>query len=199
MSRIPGSYIFQCSVPDVDEFFNGEFRDYEKIKLCKTYELLSKKSLKTNDKPIAFISYCNDSIKFEDTVKEQVEIPAAQSKSYLPAIKIVWLGTNSRLQSKGYGTHLLNITKLLFISEENRTGCRLITVDARNDERTLKFYRDNGFEYRSSKLTPEKKSDRTTYPMFFDLGGDWEYDPGSLEPVLPDGTPYDLKKLQTRN
>jgi GNAT superfamily N-acetyltransferase len=102
----------------------------------------------------------------------------------------VWLGTSSALQSKGYGTHLLNITKLLFISGENRTGCRLITVDARNDERTLNFYRNNGFEYRSPKLTPDKRPDRNTFPMFFDLAGDWEYDPNSLEPVLPDGAVY---------
>lgn len=182
VNRPPGSYHFNCGVSDVDDFFNKEFRDYERIKLCKTYELSPKTAHGPNYKPIAFISYCNDSIKFEKTVKDLVKIPEAKAKTWLPAIKIVWLGIDKGLQNYGYGSHLLNVTKLLFISEENRTGCRVITVDAIRDEKTLHFYRTNGFEYRDPKMTPETKPARNTYPLFFDLAGDWKYDPDALKP-----------------
>jgi hypothetical protein len=34
-----------------------------------------------------------------------------------------------------------------FLSEENKTGCRLAIVDAKNNSKVLSFYEKNGFRY----------------------------------------------------
>ncbi|SLM30375.1 hypothetical protein MTBBW1_2200029 [Desulfamplus magnetovallimortis] len=57
--------------------------------------------------------------------------------------------------------HLLP-TQLFLL--DNRTGCRLITVDAYNDSKVLKFYQKNDFS-----LFSEKDKNKKTRAMFFDL------------------------------
>ncbi|OAV70348.1 hypothetical protein Barb6_01770 [Bacteroidales bacterium Barb6] len=52
--------------------------------------------------------------------------------------------------------------KQLFISEENNTGCKFITVDA--FKTSIDFYLKNGFEFISSR---DKRSD--TRQMYYDL------------------------------
>jgi len=47
---------------------------------------------------------------------------------------------------------------------DNRTGCRLVTVDAYNNPRALNFYQSNGFDFFT-----EKDKEQSTRSMFFDL------------------------------
>lgn len=75
------------------------------------------------------------------------------------------LATNSDFQSQGIGTRILDLIKFWF-TEGNKTGCRFIIVDAANNERTLEFYRRNGFQFLD--IRPEAAEDRTRL-MFFDL------------------------------
>ena len=51
-----------------------------------------------------------------------------------------------------------------FFLEDNRTGCRFMTVDAYNNDRVIKFYKKNGFQFLSNKDTNKK-----TRIMYFDL------------------------------
>jgi ribosomal protein S18 acetylase RimI-like enzyme len=81
----------------------------------------------------------------------------------LPAVKIGRLGVHTKYQKSGIGTQLLDTIKFLFI-DNNKTGCRYITVDAYNNEKTIPFYRKNGFNF----LT-ESDSGDTTRLMYFDL------------------------------
>jgi ribosomal protein S18 acetylase RimI-like enzyme len=188
-NRDPNSYVFDCDNPRVNNFYLGEFLHYERLLLCKTYELTTHEIAAENLPPLAFISYCNDSVKITKMVKELVKLPEAKPLKYYPAVKIVWLGVNKIYQEDGIGTHLLNITKLLFISEGNRTGCRVITVDAMNDpekaQRPVRFYGKNGFVFVNENNTPEKNAGQSIYPMFFDLGGPWEYDTEALQLLQP--------------
>ena len=75
------------------------------------------------------------------------------------------LATNSDFQSQGIGTRILDLIKFWF-TEENKTGCRFIIVDAANNEKTLEFYKRNGFQFLD--IRPEVAEDRTRL-MFFDL------------------------------
>ena len=67
------------------------------------------------------------------------------------------------------GSSMINLIKKIFITD-NRTGCRLITVDAYNkghygrDDRVLKFYLSNDFRFFNDKDIAKK-----TRVMFFDL------------------------------
>lgn len=186
-NREPGSYKFDCDNPDVNEFFWGEFLNYERLRLCKTYELTTEEIIAENLDPVAFISYSNHAEKLSKIIKELVKIPEAKRLKQCPATKLVWLGVSKDSQKDGVGTDLLNITKLLFISEENRTGCRLITVDAMNDpdhdQRPVRLYEKNGFVFQKPRNNPYDNPGQPVYPMLFDLGDSWDYDSEALQPL----------------
>jgi ribosomal protein S18 acetylase RimI-like enzyme len=186
-NREPGSYKFDCDNPKVNEFFLGEFLAYERLLLCKTYELTTEEVIAENLDPIAFISYSNHAIKLSGTVRERVKLPEAKPLKQCPATKIVWLGVSKDSQQLGVGTDLLNITKLLFISNDNRAGCLLITVDAMNDpdndQRPIRLYKKAGFEFENPRNNPDDNPRQRIYPMLFNLGAPWDYDPDALEPI----------------
>ncbi len=186
-NRKPGSYKFDCNNTEVNEFFLGEFLNYERLLLCKTYELTTEEIIAENLDPVAFISYCNHAVRLSQTVKERVRIPEAKGLKQCPATKIVWLGVSKDSQEAGVGTDLLNITKLLFISDYNRSGCRLITVDAMNDpdhgQRPVRLYTRSGFEFEKPQNNPFDKPGQRIYPMFFNLGASWDYNTETLRPL----------------
>ena len=80
-------------------------------------------------------------------------------RSY-PSVKIGRFGVSKDLQGIGIGTNIIDFIKLYFL-EDNKTGCRFLTVDAYND--AIPFYKKNGFEF----LT--ETDDNPTQLMYFDL------------------------------
>ena len=60
----------------------------------------------------------------------------------------------------GIGTHIIDFIKLYFL-EDNKTGCRFITVDAYNA--AVPFYEKNGFRFL------QQREDSPTQLMYFDL------------------------------
>jgi len=111
----------------------------------------------------------NDSIRQGDTTKSKLKkilraIPHEKRgyKSH-PAVKVGRLAVNSQYQRKGIGSELMDYIKGYFL-DNNKTGCRFITVDAVNNPRTVNFYLRNGFDFLTSK--DEGEDNRL---MFFDL------------------------------
>ncbi len=182
VERDEGSYVFDCGIEEINLFFTKEFFQFEKLLLTKTYELATEEIINDDLPPLAFISYCNDAVKIEKTVKKIAPKPDEKDflKSY-PAVRITWLGVSKDSHRNGAGTDMLDITKLLFASDENRTGCRIITVDARNSEPAIALYNKVGFVFANDKNTPEKNPRKRLYPMVFNLLGPWEYNPCLLE------------------
>jgi len=151
---------FDCGEDDLNEFFRKDLVSHEKELLTKTFMLILEGAIGT--KPVALISFCNDSIRLKD-IKESINLPDGKKYPYLPAVKIARIGVRADLCGKGIGSHLLNMTKMLFL-KENRTGCRIVTVDAYNKERVLKFYKKNYFDFVTQKDNKNK-----TRTMFYDL------------------------------
>jgi len=151
---------FDCGDDDLNEFFRKDLEPHEKELLTKTCMLIPEGA--TGTKPIALISFCNDSIRLKD-IEESIELPDAKKYPYLPAVKIARIGVRAEFCGKGIGSHLLNMTKILFL-KENRTGCRILTVDAYNKEIVLKFYKKNHFDFVTSRDSRNK-----TRTMFYDL------------------------------
>ena len=81
-------------------------------------------------------------------------------KSY-PAVKICRLGTDISTKGCGLGSELLYFIKSYFI-ENNKTGCRFVTVDAY--AAAVPFYLKNGFIL----LTENDRNDPTRL-LYFDL------------------------------
>ena len=76
-------------------------------------------------------------------------------------MKICRLGIDNSLRGKGIGSMLLDFIKYFFI-ENNKTGCRFLTVDAYNN--AIRFYRNNNFKH-----LKEQEEDKITSSLYFDL------------------------------
>ena len=113
--------------------------------------------------PVALISLCNDSIKKQDVISFLRFRDTKKEYPFYPAVKIARLGVRNDLKRKSIGTHMINMVKLMF-GTNNRTGCRLITVDAYNKSDVINFYKKNDFQFITER--DKNKKQRT---MFFDL------------------------------
>lgn len=152
---------FDCGDSDLNEYFQKDVLSHKEQLLTETYCL----SLKSTPEGIcALLDLCNDSIRIEKfKLSEPKDIPERMRHYNLPAVKITRLGVIDSMRRNGLGTHIINMVKTLF-KIDNRTGCRLITVDAYNNSKTLAFYEKNGFAFFS-----DKDEGRQTRAMFFDL------------------------------
>jgi len=152
---------FDCGDPDLNEYFVQDAAVAREQLLAETYELVVSGS--ETQGPLALVSICNDAIELKKIKDRLDDFPDGKGYRHWPAVKIARLGTRSKYQSSGVGAQVMNMLKRLFVSE-NRTGCRIMTVDAYNNPRTVKFYEKNDFAF----LTPRDQN-KSTRAMYFDL------------------------------
>lgn len=153
---------FDCGDPDLNEYFQKDAMLHREALISQTYHL---KATEDIGFPVALIDLCNDSIRLEKFKNDFPNLPESKRYPFLPAVKITRLGVSVHFQSLGVGSHLINMVKRLFLTQ-NRTGCRFVTVDAYNlpNQKAITFYKKNGFQYFS-----HKDQNKKTRAMFFDL------------------------------
>ena len=171
---------FSCKDKDLDEFFAKDALYYDSELLGKTYAWID---ISNPMNIMAMVTLANDSVKAKflaNSARNRIQrgiINAKRGMNY-PAVLIGRLGVSSDYQGKGFnvGSQILDYIKGWFRSDDNKTGCRFIVVDAYNNEKTLHFYKKNGFKplYRSEQeerdfleLNPYEPLE--TRFMFFDL------------------------------
>jgi GNAT superfamily N-acetyltransferase len=148
---------FSCGHPDLDDFLHTDAAKHAAQLLAVTYALcLAENTLRT---PLAFASLLNDSAMMDKRFKKKM--PRVCQYSVYPAVKIGRFGVRQEAQGKNVGSDFLDLIRLLFL-ENNRTGCRLVTVDAYAD--AVGFYQRNGFQF----FHPGDEGEDTR-AMFFDL------------------------------
>lgn len=171
---------FHCDDKDLDEFFARDAFLYDSELLGRTYAWVNSEN---TQQILALITLANDSVKSENIAKSaknrlQRGVPNAKRGLNFPAVLIGRLGVSSEFRGKGLniGSQILDFVKDWFRSEDNKTGCRFIVVDAYNNPKTLHFYEKNGFKplYKSEKeerdfLNLKEDDDLETRFMFFDL------------------------------
>ena len=169
---------FSCGDKDLDDFFQNDAINYDNQLLGRSYCYRLKE-----DKTVIVCAFTlsNSSIDSRhlpnNRRKKLTEnIPHEKSLFSYPATLIGRLGVNRDFIGKGIGTELLDFIKLWLLDRENRTACRFLTVDAYNNERTLKYYENSGFKYLFSSEQQEKHyigmtedKDIKTRLMYFDL------------------------------
>lgn len=155
---------FNCDNSDLNAFLFDDAKEHLQELLAVTY------LLENDRETVAYFSVLNDSIREIDTSKSRYKkilglIPYPLRKRYKshPSVKVGRFAVNKNYQSQGIGSELIDYIKGYFL-DNNKTGCRFITVDALNNTRTITFYKNNGFEF----LTEKDKSDDERL-MFFDL------------------------------
>ncbi len=154
---------FDCGNGDLNEYFKKDAIAHRDFLLTQTYEFKSAEIDLTF--PIGLASVCNDAVdrrKVKNLDFFKALPPEKHYPSY-PAVKIARLGVHVEFHGNNFGTYIVNLIKRMFVTD-NRTGCRLITVDAYNQKNVLSFYNHNDFQFFSDK--DEKKQTRA---MFFDL------------------------------
>jgi GNAT superfamily N-acetyltransferase len=161
---------FSCGDDETDEDINDYFHNdallHKKELIAESYVFEYK------GVPLALLCLQNDSIQFgEDDNKERnkfgkiIELPFSKRYNSIPAVKIGRLGVSKTLKGMGIGSRLLNLCKLMFITD-NRTGCRLIMVDSYIKK--IGFYEKNGFSIFPNE-TIEDKSEKDTVIMLCNL------------------------------
>ncbi len=153
---------FDCDDADLNEFLLLNAHNFSKELFAVTYIIENK------EKTVAFFSVLNDKIssenfeskrKYYHTIRDH--FPENKRFRSYPAVKIGRLGVDREFQKIGLGTQILDYIKMLFVNN-NRTGCRFITVDAY--KQSLRFYEWNDFIY-----LDEKDKNEETRLMYFDL------------------------------
>lgn len=153
---------FDCGDNDLNEFLHNDSKLYLKELLAVTY------LLETDKETIAFFSVFNDKISYVDVEsgnqwkkKFKSLFPDGKQMRSYPAVKIGRLGVSNQYKNCKIGTTILDYLKVLF-TDNNRTGCKYITVDAY--VQSLKFYENNGFVF----MTKNDEGEETRL-MYFPL------------------------------
>jgi len=157
---------FDCGNEDINEFFLEDALPHKKELMAESYVF---EHMKT---PLALFSIQNDSIQFDEDERNErlkfgknISLPLCKRYCSYPAVKIGRLGVHKEYKGNGFGTNLLTLCKKLFVTE-NRTGCRLITVDSYIMR--ISFYEKNDFVLLPNQII-EDREDEDTVIMYCDL------------------------------
>lgn len=126
---------FDCGDEDLNDFIKNEVQFYKKQLIAMPYVVVEKGK---TDKVLAYFTLSNDKIAVTDFASNnqfnKFKKKNFNKEKYLrsyPSVKIGRLGISKELHGVGIGTNIIDFIKLYFL-EDNKTGCRFITVDAYN-------------------------------------------------------------------
>ena len=167
---------FDCGDDDLNDFIMTDAPLYYRVRLATSYVLEDSE----NGEVIGYFSLAHDRISLTDfpsnsaynRFRKRFFAQGKMFKSY-PALKICRLATDKSYRGEGIGAMLVN-TIIGSYRNNNKAGCRFITVDAYSD--ALPFYYKLGF----SPLSKEDEGAETRL-LYFDLE--------TLETLNPPQTP----------
>jgi GNAT superfamily N-acetyltransferase len=169
---------FSCGDKDLDDFFLHDAAKYERQLLGKTYLFRLDSD---NSVIVCAFTLSNSSIDSRNLPNNRKRkltenIPFEKSLSSYPATLLGRLGVDKEFSGQGIGTEMISFIKQWMLDPSNKTACRYLTVDAYNNEPTLKFYTANGFKTIFSSDNQEKEyvglpkdKELKTRLMYFDL------------------------------
>jgi len=151
---------FESEDKDLNDFLLNDAKNYLKEKLAVTYIIENEMDT------VACFCLSNDNLRrevdMETWKKINRKVPNSKRKGIYPAVKIGRLAVSQKYARKGFGKLMLRYVEDMYLIEDQRSGCRFITVDAYSG--AVDFYLRNGY-----KFFTEKDSEQTTRSMYFDL------------------------------
>lgn len=148
---------FSCGVDELDNFFRYEVAECVSHRYLSAYcaflasgEIVAAFTLMNDALMISGQSEKEDFIydlRFE-TSDDIIDFFNRQS-SY-PAVNIGHLGTSIAYQHCGIGTGIIDLVVDTFL-HHRQAGCQFITVDALNNQETIRFYKNNLFSFQTNK------------------------------------------------
>ena len=173
---------FDCGREDINNFFYYDVEKNQQQMFGKTYFFCDG----TPQHIVGAITVANASIftrhiswRRRDVIGAEVD--TEKSGQNFPAVLLGRLGVDVHYQHLHLGPQIIEYVKAWFSSENNKSGCRFLIVDAYNEPGLIQFYERCGLTLFFSSEEQEKKYrniiDREGEPpvkletrlMFFDL------------------------------
>lgn len=154
---------FDCGNEELNSFLLEDAKDYQEKKLAVTY------LAEIDKKIIGYFSLSNDRIDTLNSDKAtwrriKSTFPHAKHRKDYPAVKIGRLGVDNQYKHQNIGSQLLNFIQEMFSSQDLRSGCTFLTVDALRE--AVPFYLKNGFR----QLNPHTETpDSPTELLYYNL------------------------------
>ncbi|MGM9778367.1 MAG: N-acetyltransferase, partial [Prevotella sp.] len=133
---------FSCGDEDMDEFFYNDALNYTRFRMGKSYCF---RLIKNPKIIVAFFTVSNDSIRIFDlgsSKKNRMwkEISNREKRlSRYPGILIGRLAISKNYANQGFGSDVVRFVKEWFVDNDNKSGCRLAIVDAKNSKNVISF------------------------------------------------------------
>lgn len=147
---------FCCGVEVLDHFFRYE------VKECVQKRYLAAYCVTNGDEIVGAFTLMNDALiissqdektDFIDDLRFEAPdevVDFFKRQTTYPAINIGHLGTSIKCQGLGIGMAVIDLVVATF-SNYSQAGCQFVTVDALNNNRTIKFYRQNDFSFQTNR------------------------------------------------
>ena len=171
---------FDCGRSDINEFFHHDAFAYQAELFGKTYCFCT---LTAPHQVVAAFTVANASIftrHLPNARRRKVGYEVHGSKGLVnyPAVLLGRLGVDCHFQHLHLGPQIIDFVARWFSSDDNKSGCRFLIVDAYNEPGLIQFYERNNLilffsteeqerEYRSLPL--DDSEPLATRLMFRDL------------------------------
>lgn len=130
---------FTCGDIELDRFLHEDALAYEQHSLANTIIAFADGFAP----PVAFVSLAAHAVQLSAFELGELGLPFQPNFSSFPAVRITKLATHLERQSRGVGARLIELVEGLAF--DGYSAARLLTVDAVNRARTIKFYEEVGF------------------------------------------------------
>ena len=143
-----GDPIRDLSAFDCGRNFQKDALDYQNELFSKTYLLSPRNDL---DKVAAAFTVANTCLftrMLPNSRKKKIGYEVRHSKGSInyPAILLGQLGVDAHFAGHRLGTQIIEFIAQWFSSQENKSGCRYLIVEAYNEDRLLSFYAKCGLK-----------------------------------------------------
>ncbi|MDD5942438.1 N-acetyltransferase [Fibrobacter sp.] len=139
---------FDCGRKEINKFFQKDALDYQNELFSKTYLLSPRNDL---DKVAAAFTVANTCLftrMLPNSRKKKIGYEVRHSKGSInyPAILLGQLGVDAHFAGHRLGAQIIEFIAQWFSSQENKSGCRYLIVEAYNEDRLLSFYAKCGLK-----------------------------------------------------
>ena len=160
---------FDCADDDITRFLFDDAKGFQRERIANTYLFTD-----DNNDIAAYFCISNDCLVdrgeergFTKTVfnrfHRQIDLPNQKRIRQYPAIKIGRLGVDKKYHGAGLAYQLMDFIKIYSLIEL-KPACRLLLLDAINQERQVKYYQRNKFTFLLDNDTTRK-----TRIMYYDF------------------------------
>lgn len=128
---------FACSdSKDLEDFLRNDAKTSQHEKISATYLVHSGSDI------VGFFSLSMGCITSDAVKKMSLGIEDPPKK--YPALLLARMATNDGLRSQGIGREMLKRVFALAFKLTEQIGCRFVKVDAKKEEKTIRFYKKYG-------------------------------------------------------